>query len=237
MKTLTIKGKTDGFGSQYHAIISGIIFCKYNNLEYIHTPFEIMDHNSNINSLNKFIGIPYSTNVNNIDLIYDQIDEIILTDSPDKYYTLEIMKIIKKYYYSIEKPLVNIDIAIHIRRGDVNINNEYNWKNRGTSNLYYVKIINFLKKKFNNRKITIFSEGNINDFKEIKDLNIEFCLNAPIEYTFHCLVKSNILIICKSAFSYVAGLLNDNMIFYIDKNSWLSSLKHWEDINLFLENF
>ena len=40
----TITGKTDGFGSQYQAIMSGIAYCYYNNYEYIHTPIIKMEH-------------------------------------------------------------------------------------------------------------------------------------------------------------------------------------------------
>ena len=32
-KVYTITGKTDGFGAQYHAIMSGIAICKYKNYE------------------------------------------------------------------------------------------------------------------------------------------------------------------------------------------------------------
>ena len=35
----TIVGKTDGFGAQYQAILSGIAYCKFKNYIYIHTPF------------------------------------------------------------------------------------------------------------------------------------------------------------------------------------------------------
>jgi hypothetical protein len=28
-KNYTIRGKTDGFGAQYHAIMSGIVYCKF----------------------------------------------------------------------------------------------------------------------------------------------------------------------------------------------------------------
>ena len=52
-KTLmTIKGKTDGFGSQLQAIFSLIAYCHYKGYRYVHTPMYAMHHNEgNILSL------------------------------------------------------------------------------------------------------------------------------------------------------------------------------------------
>ena len=55
MKTLTIKGKCDGFGAQYQAIMSGIAYCNYMNYTYIHTPLQKIAHNGNPAKLNEFI--------------------------------------------------------------------------------------------------------------------------------------------------------------------------------------
>lgn len=44
---ITIRGKHDGFGAQLIAMMSGIAFAKYHNLEYIHTPFCYLDHTDN----------------------------------------------------------------------------------------------------------------------------------------------------------------------------------------------
>ncbi len=36
-KNLTITGKTDGFGCQYNAVLSGMAFCdKHNSYRYVH---------------------------------------------------------------------------------------------------------------------------------------------------------------------------------------------------------
>ena len=44
-KNLTVRGKTDGFGCQLNAKLSGLAFC-YNhpNYRYIHTPFVSVSH-------------------------------------------------------------------------------------------------------------------------------------------------------------------------------------------------
>ena len=41
MRIYTITGKTDGFGAQYHAIMSGIAICTYKKYTYLHTPIKL----------------------------------------------------------------------------------------------------------------------------------------------------------------------------------------------------
>ena len=227
--TYTIVGKNDGFGAQYHAIISGIVYCKYMKYKYIHTPFQKMGHNSNIKSLNKFIGIPvksYNKNIN----IKKQYEGIVhFSDKPSIYYTPVALKLIRKYYYSTPKPIIdNIDIAIHIRRGDVNSS----ITSRYTDNTQYIKYINYLLKKYPSYKIKIFSQGNITDFKELQNERVFFYLNKSVEETFHSLVIAKVLLTAKSSFSYSAALLNKNTIYYI--NFWHKPLDHWYKIETIL---
>ena len=77
MKTLTIKGKCDGFGAQYQAIMSGIAYSNYMNYKYIHTPFQKIAHDGNVEELNKFIGIPSSDNTK-IDIAVKCCGEVLV---------------------------------------------------------------------------------------------------------------------------------------------------------------
>ena len=228
----TIQGKIDGFGAQYQAIMSGIAYCKFKNYNYIHTPFKQIDHGGDIKSLNNFIGVYNLFNYNyyKIDIIEECSDNVHYSTNPSKYYNNDVIKILKEYYYSKAKPIIeNIDIAIHIRRGDVN---KLLCKNRYTSNSYYNKIIKFLNIKYPNYKIIIFSEGNIKDFNDINNKNVSFKLNESIEKTFHSLVSAKILVTAKSSFSYSAAILNSNTIYYMD--FWHKPLKNWKNITDFI---
>jgi len=53
----TIKGKGDGFGAQYQAIMSGIAYCEKTNSTYVHTPFQRIAHGCNASKANAFVGI------------------------------------------------------------------------------------------------------------------------------------------------------------------------------------
>ena len=152
---------------------------------------------------------------------------------PDFFYNKEVLKKLRDCYYSNKKPdLSNIylkdkfHIAIHIRRGDVSNTTH---ASRYTSNIEYINLLKNIKIPTNDFVIHIFSQGNVNDFKEFNSLkNIKYHLNTNIEETFHCLVKADLLIICKSSFSYCAALLNENKVNgTIIKDWWHKPLKCW----------
>ena len=228
-KTYSIHGKHDGFGAQYQAILSGIAWADYKNYNYLHIPFSRISHAQNKNELNKFIGIPYSKNIKS-DIIQKYSNEVHFSNNPDKYYTPIVLQKIRNFYYSTDKPKIknNDYIAIHIRRGDVS--NKKN-KNRYTDINYYQKIIKFLKEKYPNKKIKIFSQGNKNDFKELANSCI-LELNKDLQYTFHSMVVAKVLVTAKSSLSYSAALLNKNTIYYL--NFWHKPLNSWNIIDKYI---
>jgi len=46
------------------------------------------------------------------------------------------------------------------------------------------------------------------------DQGCELCLNAPALTSLNALIYADILVLAKSSFSYVAGLLNDGIVVY-----------------------
>lgn len=230
MKIYTITGKTDGFGSQYQAIMAGIAYCFYMKYKYIHTPIKtIRGSTKECDELNKFIGIHCEDSKNKVDINEPYPTIIHYSNKPDIYYTKEVLNYIRKCYNSTAKPNVEYpDIAIHIRRGDV----KKGMNDRYTDNNIYNKIIEKLITLYPNYKISIYSEGKIEDFNDIQNNNVKIILNQSICQDFHSLVKAKILVTAKSSFSYSAALLNENTVYYID--FWHKKLNHWNHINSIL---
>ncbi len=219
--TYTIRGKKDGFGAQYQAILSGIAFCEYKKYRYIHTPFHSIAHTQTEDKLNEFIGIPYIENLD-ADIEEDYSQLVHQSKNPSMFYTPKVLEKIRNYYYSTKKPdKSKFDIAIHIRRGDVN----KEIIERYTSNKVYQKIIKLLKNKFPDYSICIYSEGKIKDFRKLFFKNVHFSLNDCIENSFHNLVTSKVLVSSKSSFSYSAALLSTNIVYYIP--FWHYPLDEW----------
>jgi hypothetical protein len=221
----TIKGCFAGFGMQYLCILSGIVYCKYKNYVYIHTPFIFIDLCLDVAKANNFIGIKQNFELydNNCELI-EKKGEIEVIKTPSIYFTNDVLEYIRGCYFKAEKPVIGpIDIAIHIRRGDVS--KEEN-SERYTDNSFYVEIIKKLKVKYPTYTITIFSEGKYEDFN---DLGLEencLKLNVDIFETFHSLVCSKVLIQSLSTFSYCAGIINENIVYYHD-SFWCKKLDNW----------
>ena len=236
-KYYTIKTQTyDGFGAQYHAIMSGIAYAAHENLEYIHTPLEALgsQHGGNAQELNTFIGIPTGTPPKNMDeMKQEPYSEIVhLSKNPSEYYTKSVVDKIRKYYYGSKKPNISPpDIAIHIRRGDVT--REKNRSevegpfggNRYVDNSEYKHIIAMLEREYPEYNITIFSQGSEGDFADLASNKVRFSLNEDLTSTFHSLVRAKVLVTSISSLSYSAAILNENTIYYMD--FWHRPLDHW----------
>tara|TARA_B100000927_G_scaffold151811_1_gene122352 strand:+ start:2117 stop:4018 length:1902 start_codon:yes stop_codon:yes gene_type:complete len=246
-KTLmTIHGKTDGFGSQLQAIFSLIAYCNYKGYTYIHTPMYKMHHNDeNIDNfptyMNNFINIEHKfktfEQLSNYDksIIHKQKEGPFVHGSlhPEYFYNEKVLNLFREMYFSKDKPHINYNecfknIALHIRRGDVNQNK---YPSRFISNEEYITLLK--KIDLSNSIIHIFSEGKNEDFQDIinyfPENNFEMHLNENIQKTFHYLVMADILVLSKSSFSYCAGLLNKNTkIANLITRWWHKPLKSWK---------
>jgi hypothetical protein len=109
------------------------------------------------------------------------------------------------------------NIAVHIRRGDVNYlkeKYEFQWRHRWIETSYYVKALTDLIKLFpsNNVEIHIYSDGTK---EELKDLDIfphtRFHLCEDPRQTFHEMVIADLLIVSTSAFSITAGKISTRL--------------------------
>lgn len=224
----TIKGKNDGFGAQYQAILSGISYCNYENYIYIHTEFTEIGHNVDVTKANQFIGISNRVVMpSNCKLLeFPYVYKVHFCERPSIYYTDKVIEYVRNCYFSTEKPLIgDIDIAIHIRRGDVK-NNTNDGYDRYVDNTFYTEIIKKLKAKYPTYTITVFSEGKYEDFKELGLEENCFKLNTDIFETFHSLVCAKVLIQACSSLSYCAGMINKNTVYHLD-TFWHKKLDHW----------
>ena len=249
---MTIEGKTDGFGSQLQACFSLIAYCKYKGYTYIHTPMYKMHHNEE----NKTDFPTYMNDFINIESKYRSVGQLTNYESsilhktkegpfvhgslqPEYFYDDSFLKEIREIYFSKPKPIIDYysidvkNIALHIRRGDVN---PQKYPSRFVSNQVYINLLKKIDKKdISNSVIHIFSEGKSDDFLDISnsfpDNKFMFHLNENIQSTFHALVMADILVVSKSSFAYCAALLNKNTIIAnIITSWWHKPLKQWKKI-------
>lgn len=226
---ITIIRNGEGFGSIYQSIMSGIAYCEYYNKIFIYTPVTFIGHNVSNVDFEKITGLNELLNCNSREIKkYEYIREVHFSKTPDIYYTEKVRNKLRNLYYKNTKiKNCKYDIAVHIRRGDV-VSQKQN--HRYISMIDYKNIILDLKKKYPEYSICVYSEGNIKDFKELNDLNINYVLDGDPLYTFQNLVAAKILVTAKSSFSYSAALLSEGIIYYIPQKH--KPLNNWNVLNV-----
>lgn len=244
---LIVSGKNDRFGSQYSAQMSAFALARYNDCIYRFTRFK-GDKHSEIAS--DFCGLKSDEDddiLREPEIKYSRHCDKAQGNDVDKYFNKEIIKELREQYYSTWKPEpVKCDIAIHIRRGDVGCidvrgrknsdNTPYrHWKQRYDDNLFYVKVINFLRHVYgSDKKIVIFSQGKTSDFQEIldmKDENVDFCLEGDWRIAHLSLVKAPIMVCSISEFAWTAGLLSEGIV-YRNERMFRKPLQAWKKLEI-----
>ena len=122
-------------------------------------------------------------------------------------------------------------LSVHIRRGDVNSNDKRTY----TSDQTYLNLIESITKNNPDLDIHIFSENRFNGNVQLYKNN-KTTLHLSSNSGFHnfnqifddilFMIYSDYLIMSKSAFSYIAGLLNRNIV-YFNNNFWCGNLNNF----------
>ena len=159
---------------------------------------------------------------------------------PNKYSRIN-NKLVEKYYgssksgYDLHYEPNKVNVAVHIRRGDVRSNNQF-W-DRFTENSFVVnvisKILEICASLGEELSLCVYSEGEMEDFKELERLNPKIFLNLDPFTTFHNLVSADVLVMSKSTFSYTAALLSKGIVFY--ESHILKPLDSWIKVNEYAE--
>jgi hypothetical protein len=155
------------------------------------------------------------------------------------------IKILRTYLKIPDLPYYNIPnsikkIAIHVRRGDVD---PVNYPDRFVPIEKYIKIVNKFNKLYSNSKIFIITEideknkDEFNVFNSQKEYNnVKILANIDVIESLGYMIKADILVTCKSSFSYIPAIYNQNIVYYID--FWHKPLDNWKNIDdLLIENF
>lgn len=111
-----------------------------------------------------------------------------------------------------------LNIAVHIRRGDITIGQktkEPGLTKRWVTTEYYEQLIHEILKLLPTDtvyRIYLFSQGREEDFPELKGIpNLIYCLDMPARESFLHMVKADVLLTSKSSFSYKPALLSDGL--------------------------
>lgn len=160
--------------------------------------------------------------------IYAREDYLYYTGkNMDAYFNKDVIELLRNRFFSSKKePIVyfennNINVAVHIRRGDVSP--------QANPDEYFLSIIGIIRKRFPNSVFHIFSEGTEKQFIKFVSKDIRLHLNEDIQMTFNALVAADVLVTSKSCFSYSAAILSKGIIYNCPK-FWYPKLNHWIEI-------
>ena len=123
-----------------------------------------------------------------------------------------------------------INIACHIRRGDINPKDQ---SDRWITNEQYIKLFkNIYDILGSTCLIHVHSLGEKSDFSDIENLGeyIKLHLNERPIVAFHNLVSSDILINSKSAFSVFAAYLHKGIKFCIPFSIYWTNFPDWPEL-------
>lgn len=188
-------------------------------------------------------------NENNTNIFYYLYSLFSIFDNNPDYYLSNIQNNLIDAYDEINSTRKLIydktktNIAIHIRVfNKCDIKEFYQSFLEKKSERYYmsddmyIKYINFLKLKYPNADIHIFSQQDNFDIhysklRELKDIILHFDDLDTFD-TFHHLCKADVLCLGTSSFSILAGFYNKNTVIYLPY-SHPPSLKSWLVYNPF----
>ncbi len=184
MNTLTILNRNDGFGSQLNAKLSGFAFCeKTQDYRYIHTPFVHIGHewSERADDVNRYMNFP-SVDTQAVD--ESRISIPAVWNDPGYWYDSKVLTALRCQFWEgpSDKSAADIDIAVHIRRGDVNRNSKNSngracgrTRARYQTDRFWNKFIPKIAAEYpDSYIINIYSEGRPEDFQPIFDGPIQW---------------------------------------------------------------
>jgi hypothetical protein len=249
MATCTNLIRDDGFGAQYQSIICAILCTELHghpfaysrpNLAKVYSAAEIEEMENLMNFRGNYPDADGSENKVHIQASYTFVEQNIdmcLKSAP--------MQNIKSLFRANKKRPFDTDrvhVAVHIRRPSISptIDNpdqieghhvkalrdfSSDHVERFTRDAHFLATMDQIRSKHPTALFHVFSEGDPDLFRAFEAADVIMHLNEPATETFIKLVFADVLVTCKSSFSYVAALLSDGEVWYTP--FWHRPASHW----------
>ncbi len=252
---ITCRDRDDGGGAQISARISTMILARLKGMTYAHTPVSDVAHRPEgvpeaewAQAWEGFFNLGHGE-IQAADLSYplrpiakphrfwprSRCLHVVahchrLTNHHPETWAAIAPELQKKYHLT-PKPVLpgyedgRTQIAVHLRRGDVAATGQFaQWFTPDEVILQRLKQVLDVVGR-DRASIRVFSEGKVEDFRAFTDLGAELHLDEDVFTTFHHLVKSEVLIMAKSTFSYLAAIIGGGVCLY--EPFWHPKLAGW----------
>lgn len=244
---LTCSGKSDGGGSQVLAIIGVAAFAEYFGARFVHTPLTYIDHCpknekmadfcANWETIVSLFGFSktQAEHFDEYDSLEDFLVDFLLFRTRGKRISLENVHYITdthpEVYASIglgeSSRVRNRDgiktIYVHVRRGDVTLDGPNSFRHTSDENVRRnIEIVR--KQDIEGSEVFVVTENPSLEFRaKFNDCTI-VSEEDPVKVLL-LLARADVLVMSKSAFSYVAALASRGQIFY--EPYWIRPLPNW----------
>ena len=246
METITNALRTDGFGAQFQSILWTILWAENTGKCFEYTDIQHIDLISNSGTIKdtenentlddvvKYMSIKDNypsatsstspvTHVSPYHFVEANIDSVFQSESFRRFKERFYVGKVRRFDTS------RVHVAVHIRRMG-NFEQENGRFRAGTHdvpNTEYLSIMNRIREEYQGRDIEfhIYSQGSIHNFTELQSEQTTFHLNERVLDTFTDMIFADVLVTCRSSFSYMAALLSDNVVYYMP--FWHPPRSHW----------
>eukprot|EP00468_Gymnochlora_sp_CCMP2014_P009362 CAMPEP_0167749756 /NCGR_PEP_ID=MMETSP0110_2-20121227/5599_1 /TAXON_ID=629695 /ORGANISM="Gymnochlora sp., Strain CCMP2014" /LENGTH=320 /DNA_ID=CAMNT_0007634975 /DNA_START=50 /DNA_END=1009 /DNA_ORIENTATION=- len=240
-KCIAIGQRKDGFGMRYLGVMSAIAWAYHTGRDYCHIGFitEETRHDTNLTEANIVPGYPIGScqtceigDKGFFNQTFSKDYELSALFNPCVRRQIREAMEVGFAKIGITEPIGfkedHINIAVHMRRGDVlqELGQQWHARKRRMPMEKVAEIVEYMRKKFAGEKIwiNIFSEGEPDDFKLLTDGHddIQLQLLGPegMMVTWYSFVKADVLVIGLSSFSYSAAMLHVGDQIYYPKGYW-----------------
>lgn len=247
--TLTCSGKNDGGGAQVQAIVSVAAFAKYFGARFVHTPLSSIEHCPQgvtmvefCSSWEKIVSLFGLTGADTAGFVrYDTkqfLFDFLMRRTRGKSISLENAHFLTDNHPEVYELVgltasarktisgQNQGIYAHVRRGDVESTGATSF--RYTSDETLRSYIETVRAQFHSEsEVFIVTENPDAEFiQKFSDCTI--CTEKDPVKVILLLANADVLIMGKSAFSYVAALLSRGLVFY--ETYWQRPLPSWSTL-------
>eukprot|EP00468_Gymnochlora_sp_CCMP2014_P002241 CAMPEP_0167744188 /NCGR_PEP_ID=MMETSP0110_2-20121227/2445_1 /TAXON_ID=629695 /ORGANISM="Gymnochlora sp., Strain CCMP2014" /LENGTH=605 /DNA_ID=CAMNT_0007628667 /DNA_START=434 /DNA_END=2251 /DNA_ORIENTATION=+ len=234
-RCVTLKQRPDGFGMRYMGVASAIAWAAHTKRAYCHVGFEKkLAHGANTTECNAAVGF---NKANYCRARCEKGKDGHFNQTLNGTYNVGTMfsgcvRLQLRYAFEhgmsslgiqpVEPHSNAINVAVHIRRGDVKNANNWHKARRFLPLSKTLDMMNYVEEKYlqqgKNVFFNVFSEGKEKDFGDLiakrRNIRLNLLGNDGMMKTFYSLVVAKTLILTTSGFSWSAGLLNSGEVYY-----------------------
>ncbi|MEJ1339597.1 MAG: hypothetical protein RPU64_13810 [Candidatus Sedimenticola sp. (ex Thyasira tokunagai)] len=248
---VTCTGMTDGAGAQVQAVMSTQLFAHDMGMTYVHTPFNnIYYSHGREDELEDYFGLGSGElQARTLPLETKKIKRLKWLFKSNVVYSIphcheyadlypHKYTLLKDGFRSkfLKNKQINdgrcdcLSIVTHIRRGDVSTSkHSERYTDIDKVNLILSKVKKIAASKGLVCKLTVVSQGRVEDFCDIDFDEVEFHLDTDLKDAFLDLTSADVLVMAKSSMSYCTAVYSNAVVMY--ERFWHTPLPDWIDID------